>query len=515
MLHLHEAFNDGLPTPPGVEICNVSTSCNGLVDHRPFAEGGLLQNLSPLPGGSTVHPDLQKIRVKHLLRHTAGFSRSCPGCDDYFKDKSLNVDVAEWADLSTTYPGAKDLLRHIITKQPYHLQDYDPGDVYEYSNTGYVILAQLIRAATDLDYEDYVKEHILEPGGVNDMFLGRTLESQRAENEADYYVHPHKKLFSSWWPDITGSPVEYTDGGFHLELYKGTGSWVTGAVDMLRYVSVIDNDGVVDEVLSQDSFDKYLTKNKCPSHKYKVDKSTTPPSDNYAEFDSADCAGDTDYYTMGWNVRETDGTGSYKYARAGWNHTGSLNGSRTYVYRRDNGVSWTLLGNTAPPETAIDSSSGVSPWDTLPGDWDWYDKDQYTRVLAYVMNKHTDTTSDWPNHDLFDQYKNPSAWKTASEFQDFYVAKIAAGKWATRIEAKEVDGQLKYRGRFATKLPLMTTHARHGSTCANFKSAHQEYSADGFELVSMQAVVHEGTRYYQGVWTSPVPSLGTAAPVAP
>ena len=226
---------------------------------------------------------------------------------------------------------------------------------------------------------------------------------------------------------------------------------------------------------------------------------------------STQCDADTDYYTMGWNVRTTNGT----YARAGWNHSGSLNGSRTYIYRRDNGVSWTILGNTAPPETATGSSSGVSPWDTLPGDWDWYDKSHYTKVLAYVLNTHTDTTSDWPNHDLFDQYKNPTPWKTSSEFQDFYMAKLDAGKWATRIEAKEIDGELKYRGRFATKLPLVTTHARFGNTCNKFKQAHQQYADEGLELVSMQAIVHEGTRYYQGVWMSPTPTLQAGQPVGP
>ncbi|MNP13050.1 Penicillin-binding protein 4* [compost metagenome] len=46
----------------------------------------------------------------------------------------------------------------------------EPGDTFSYSNTGYVILGQLIEKISGQTYGDYLQEHIFEPLGMNRTF---------------------------------------------------------------------------------------------------------------------------------------------------------------------------------------------------------------------------------------------------------------------------------------------------------------------------------------------------------
>lgn len=47
---------------------------------------------------------------------------------------------------------------------------FTPGEIFQYSNTGYVMLGMIIEEVSGLIYEDYIEEHIFKPiGMVNSM----------------------------------------------------------------------------------------------------------------------------------------------------------------------------------------------------------------------------------------------------------------------------------------------------------------------------------------------------------
>jgi CubicO group peptidase (beta-lactamase class C family) len=49
---------------------------------------------------------------------------------------------------------------------------FKPGSRFDYSNDGYIVLGAIIQAVTGQSYDSYVREHILDPAGMTDTFLG-------------------------------------------------------------------------------------------------------------------------------------------------------------------------------------------------------------------------------------------------------------------------------------------------------------------------------------------------------
>jgi CubicO group peptidase (beta-lactamase class C family) len=102
------------------------------------------------------------IRVRHLLTHTSGIP-------DYEADSKKGE--AALINLHTDYT-EDDLLRKFETLA----LDFQPGDSWKYSNTGYVLLGILIHKVTGTFYGDMLQDRIFKPLGMN---------ATRIINEAD------------------------------------------------------------------------------------------------------------------------------------------------------------------------------------------------------------------------------------------------------------------------------------------------------------------------------------------
>jgi CubicO group peptidase (beta-lactamase class C family) len=95
------------------------------------------------------------ITVRNLLSHTSGIKNYTEGQIDYRKDYSEN-----------------DLLK-IAESLPL---DFQPGEKWHYSNTGYVLLGILIHKVTGEFYGDFLQQRIFRPLGMS---------STRVMSEAD------------------------------------------------------------------------------------------------------------------------------------------------------------------------------------------------------------------------------------------------------------------------------------------------------------------------------------------
>ena len=90
-----------------------------------------------------------KVKIKHLLEFTSGMG-------DYFNDK---------------FEASLGKLRTIDDFIPFFIDDeltFEPGERFQYSNAGYVVLGKIIESITGRDYYDYVRENIYAPAGMND-----------------------------------------------------------------------------------------------------------------------------------------------------------------------------------------------------------------------------------------------------------------------------------------------------------------------------------------------------------
>jgi CubicO group peptidase (beta-lactamase class C family) len=122
------------------------------------------------------------ISVRHLLTHTSGLVREAPGFDP-FKIQS-DADV-----IKTAYP------------LPLRFQ---PGEKWEYCNVGYFILAEIIRKTTGKPWEDFLKEQVFSPLGMN--ATRTTTVAEIIPNRANSYFLSNDKLQNSDnWPALRPS----------------------------------------------------------------------------------------------------------------------------------------------------------------------------------------------------------------------------------------------------------------------------------------------------------------------
>ncbi len=96
------------------------------------------------------HQGEEVITPRHLLSHTSGVPN--------FSD-DLYLEI--WS----LYPRTRGELIAAIARHPL---EFAPGSDFDPSNSGYVILGQMIERASGERYEDYVARHILGPAGMVD-----------------------------------------------------------------------------------------------------------------------------------------------------------------------------------------------------------------------------------------------------------------------------------------------------------------------------------------------------------
>ncbi|MEM8915330.1 MAG: serine hydrolase, partial [Pseudomonadota bacterium] len=104
-----------------------------------------------------------------------------------------------------------------------------------YSNLGYCILAQIVRATSGQGYQNYVRDQILKPAGVTAMVVGRGREASRKDGEVAYYDEPFKAPRTSpYSQDSDAKPRPYT---YVVEAMAGHGGWLASANDLVRYAA--------------------------------------------------------------------------------------------------------------------------------------------------------------------------------------------------------------------------------------------------------------------------------------
>jgi CubicO group peptidase (beta-lactamase class C family) len=101
----------------------------------------------------------QAITIRHLLTHTSGIPDYTDGAIDYRRDYS------------------EDELARIAYALPL---EFAPGARWNYSNTGYLLLAVIVHAASGQNYGDLLRERVFRPLGM---------KTARVISEADIVPH--------------------------------------------------------------------------------------------------------------------------------------------------------------------------------------------------------------------------------------------------------------------------------------------------------------------------------------
>ena len=94
------------------------------------------------------------VTIRHLLTHTGGVP-------DYFDDLDWFVRVRKEEG---RVPGNDEILRFL--RETKLEPSFAPGEKFEYSNTGYNLLALLVERLSGIPYEEFLRKNIFEPAGM-------------------------------------------------------------------------------------------------------------------------------------------------------------------------------------------------------------------------------------------------------------------------------------------------------------------------------------------------------------
>lgn len=309
-----------------------------------LVEAGKLSLSDPVvsrlkPERKPTDPRWEKITIRHLLHHTAGWDREASGDPMFQADriaKTLGVPCP---------PGPKNIVHYMLSRP----LDFDPGSRHVYSNFGYCVLGRVMESITGQNYETWTRQTLLEPAGVTEMRVGHSLKKGAAPSEVSYYTSRNRKV-ASIFPQEGEVPPPY--GSFCLEAMDAHGGWIATAGSLVKFALALQAGGVRPPLLKPETA-RLLT---------------DPPAPPVARRPDGSLA--DSYYGLGWMIRPV-GHNQFNL----W-HNGSLPGTSTLLVSLGNGLTWAALFNqrseeTRLPDGAIDAAlhraaRAVTHWPEKP-----------------------------------------------------------------------------------------------------------------------------------------------------
>lgn len=242
-------------------------------------------------------PAIYAITVQNLLEHTAGWDRLSHTNQKGSGDPPF-IPLLVTRTESSPNPVTEDaLIRYSLRRGI----DHSPGEVFAYSNIGYLVLGKIIEQVTGEAYADFIQREVFQPMGLSDFVLGKTRLAEQQERETYYFSD---ELGLSCYGDKTLVSCAY--GAYHLEAMNAHGGWLGTADEICRFVNNLNRYEGQYPLLNEATVQQMLR--------------ASSASKNYAK---------------GWFVN----------AKGTFWHTGSLDGTASYTGTTKEGYCWTFLFN--------------------------------------------------------------------------------------------------------------------------------------------------------------------------
>jgi len=262
------------------------------LDARVFGPEGILSDSIYLDYRDSR---IEEITIRHLLNHTAGWSR-------YSGDPMFSsLYIAHKMDVEAP-AGFSDVLRFALSRR----LNYRPGSRYSYSNLGYAILGEIVARKSGMPYQDYVVMNLLKPLDIHDMHIGRSYYQDKYPNEVRYHSSTGKMTVHSM--DGSGEVVPIYYGGNNIELLGPAGGWVASAPELIKFLTAVDGFTEQPDILAPET----------------IEQMTDPNLAGRGLF--------------GWRGSDRHGT---------WWRTGYLTGSSALMVRQQDGLNWVVMLNTS------------------------------------------------------------------------------------------------------------------------------------------------------------------------
>ncbi|MDW7694942.1 serine hydrolase domain-containing protein [Flammeovirgaceae bacterium SG7u.111] len=288
-----------------------------------FGQSGILKEFR------SSYRDAYDISVEHLLTHCAGWNRRSYG-DPMFKTRQIGNATGKLR------PSVDDIINYVLARR----MPYAPGEHYDYSNFGYAVLGRIIEEVSDMEYEEYIKEVLLDRTNIEGMYVGRNYVEEKFEKEVTYYDERRGSGRIAF--NGSGKMVPAPYGGSDITTLAAAGGWVTSPVNLLKLLAHYNTNPYVRDFISKPSA-------------YKMAQRYGPGK-----------------IPFGW--RGSDG-------KERWWRTGTLSGVSALMVRENPKVSWAVVINTSSENSSYFHSD-----------------------FSLIMEEFLQKNQSWPDHDLFAHY---------------------------------------------------------------------------------------------------------------
>ena len=208
------------------------------------------------------------VTIRHLLWHTSGMP-------DYIDLMSEHWDPDK-------YYVNDDVLKLMTKYLPE--KHFEPGERYEYSNTGYVLLASIVERVSGVSFKEYVQQNIFDRIGMSSSVIpiGKKEFEEMANRVYGY--------------DMTENGGHVDNDYNHYNAY-GDGGIYSNLIDLFKWNEALYTEKLVKQETLKEAFKPYVLNN-----------------------------GFVGDYGFGWSLREIDSNKII--AHSGW-----WVGFRTYIFR--------------------------------------------------------------------------------------------------------------------------------------------------------------------------------------
>jgi len=165
-------------------------------------------------------PYAKQIRLHHLLQHTSGLP-------NYVEMREFDELMGASRDVSSDELIGK--MYEVFTDRPL---EFEPGQGWRYSDTGFTILAFVIERVANMPYADFMKTRVFGPMDMRSSFIDR------------FAVHrDYAKGYIQKGSDYEEAPF------INMNCASGSGSMVSTGFDMVKYHTALQTN----KLLSKES----------------------------------------------------------------------------------------------------------------------------------------------------------------------------------------------------------------------------------------------------------------------
>jgi len=220
------------------------------------------------------------VTIRHLLNHVSGLP-------DYTRPMSQN-----WkSELENNNPdkfvsGNIDLIKMFAELKP--KIHFEPGEKWEYSNTGYVLLASIISRVSGIPFGQFLKEQIFEPVKMTNTSVYNFVPGDDPQMPNRVY---------GFKTELNGIDLVSTDVHY-LNRVVGDGGVYSTLEDLLKWDRILYTENLISQSTLEEAFSPTTLNN-----------------------------GDITNYGFGWRIDKSPSGKKVVY------HTGGWNGFSAYIYR--------------------------------------------------------------------------------------------------------------------------------------------------------------------------------------